>query len=131
MAWTSDQAVAVVRETWVPAYVNEHPLTKSVIAAIPAARGDYKPADVARGALELAWHIVTAEHRFLNPVAVGAFDFSAPPPPETPTDVVSGYSAAFAADVETLKTLSGEQLVKPIDFLGLFTFPRTRFCCPD
>ena len=127
MSLTPDQAVAVVHEMWVPAYVNEHPLTKSVIAAIPAAKADYKPADVARAALELAWHIVTAEHRFLNAVVAGAFDFSAPSPPKTPSDVVSWYSAAFAADIEKLKTLSGEELLTPIDFRGLFTFPAYAF----
>jgi len=70
---------------------------------------------------------VTAEHRFLNAVAAGAFDLSAPVPPKTPSDVVSWYSAAFAADVEKLQTLTGEQLLKPIDSRGLFTLPAHAF----
>jgi len=77
MPLTPDQAVAVVRELWIPAYLNEHPLTKSVIAAIPAGKANYHPADVARTALDLAWHIVSAEHRFLKAVAAGAFDSAA------------------------------------------------------
>ena len=36
MPLSSDQAIAVVSELLVPAYVNEHPLTKGVIASIPA-----------------------------------------------------------------------------------------------
>ena len=127
MSLTADQAAAVVREMWVPVYVNEHPLTKSVIAAIPAKKADYKPADVARSALELAWHIVSAEHRFLNAVAAGTFDYSAPSAPKTPSDVVTWYSSAFAADLERLKALSGDQLLTPIDFRGLFTMPAYAF----
>jgi uncharacterized damage-inducible protein DinB len=127
MSLTADQAVAVVREAWVPVYVNEHPLTKSVIASIPIEKADYKPADVARSAIELAWHIVSAEHRFLHAVAAGAFDYATSPAPKTPADIVSWYSSAFAADLERLKNLSGDQLLTPIDFRGLFTLPAYAF----
>jgi uncharacterized damage-inducible protein DinB len=127
MPLTPEQAVALVREMWVPMYVNEHPLTKSVIAAIPADKGDYKPADVARSAIDLAWHIVSAEHRFLNAVIAGGFDYSSAPAPSTSADVLRWYSSAFAADIEKLNTLSGEQLVRPIDFRGMFTFPAYAF----
>jgi hypothetical protein len=41
MPLSSDQAIAVVRELLVPAYVNEHPLTKGVIASIPADKAAY------------------------------------------------------------------------------------------
>src|SRR5258708_10302900 len=43
MPLTSEQAVAVVRELLVPAYVNEHPLTKGVIASIPEGKADFAP----------------------------------------------------------------------------------------
>jgi len=76
MPLTPDQAVAVVRELLVPAYVNEHPLTKSVIGAIPEGKGGYTPDAVGRSAIDLAWHIAAAECRFLNAVANGAFDSS-------------------------------------------------------
>ena len=90
MPLTPEQAVAVVRDLLVPFYVNEHPLTKGVIASIPEQKADYKPDDVSRSAIDLAWHIVSAECRFLNAVIAGAFDFSGSARPEamkTPMDV--------------------------------------------
>ena len=44
---------------------NEHATTKKVIEAIPLDKGDYRPDSIAKSALELAWHIVAAEKRFL------------------------------------------------------------------
>jgi uncharacterized damage-inducible protein DinB len=126
MPLSRDQAIAVVRELFVPAYVNEHPLTKGVIASIPADHAAYTPHDVARSAIDLAWHIVTAECRFLNAVASGAFDFTGgtrPPDIQKPTDVVSWYSGEFGMALGKVRALDGEQLLKPIDFRGIFNFP--------
>jgi uncharacterized damage-inducible protein DinB len=126
MPLTADQAVVVVRDLFVPAYVNEHPLTKGVIASIPEQQSGYKPDEVSRSAIDLAWHIVAAECRFLNAVAAGAFDFSGGTRPETikkPTDVVQWYSSAFGAAIERVRALGGDDLLKPIDFRGIFNFP--------
>ena len=128
MPLTADQAAAVVRDMWVPVYINEHPLTKGVIASIPADKAGYKPDEVTRSAIELAWHIVSAEVRFLKAVVVGEFDFSAAATmPQSPMDVVKWYSAEFAGAVDALKGLPGERLLTPIDFRGLFTFPAYAF----
>jgi uncharacterized damage-inducible protein DinB len=126
MPLTAEQAIALVREVWMPTYVNEHPLTKGVIASIPAGKASYAPDDVARSAIDLAWHIVAAESMFLAAVPTGGFDFTNGTRPEsvrTPMDVVKWYSAAFAANIEKLKGCSGEQLLTPIDFARLFNFP--------
>jgi uncharacterized damage-inducible protein DinB len=126
MPLTPDQAVVIVRELFVPAYVSEHPLTKGVIASIPEQKGDFKPDDVSRSAIDLAWHIVAAECRFLNAVANGAFDYSGGMRPDTMTkamDVVKWYSNAFEAAMRNIRTLSGAELLKPIDFRGIFNFP--------
>jgi uncharacterized damage-inducible protein DinB len=126
MPLTPEQAVAVVRELLMPAYVNEHALTKGVIASIPENKGDYKPHDASRTAIDLAWHIVAAECRFLNAVANGAFDYSGGTRPETmqkPMDVVKWYSNEFASAIASVRTLSGTELLKVIDFRGIFNFP--------
>jgi uncharacterized damage-inducible protein DinB len=123
---TPEQAVVVLHQLWIPAYANEHPLTKGVIASIPADRADYRPDTIAKSAIDLAWHIVGAEHRFLDGVASGAFDYGNSSRPEsvrTPMDVVHWYSEKFAADIERLKTTTSEQLLTPIDFRGLFKKP--------
>jgi uncharacterized damage-inducible protein DinB len=126
MGLTAEQAVAIVRELFVPTYVNEHPLTKGVIAAIPEQKSDFKPDAVSRTAIDLAWHIVAAECRFLNAVANGAFDYSGSARPDSmkkPMDVVKWYSGAFDSAIGSIRTLSGSELLKPIDFRGIFNLP--------
>jgi uncharacterized damage-inducible protein DinB len=126
MPLTPEQAVVVVRELFVPAYVSEHPLTKGVIAAIPEQKSGFKPDEVSRSAIDLAWHIAAAECRFLNAVANGAFDYTGSARPETiatPMDVVRWYSKAFDAAIANIRTLSGAELLKPVDFRGIFNFP--------
>lgn len=123
---TPDQAVLILKTTGLPPLKAEHALTKSVIAAIPADKADYRPDTIGRSAIDLAWHIVAAETRFLQAVASGAFDFSGGPRPEsirTPADVVEWYSERFAKDIDRLKQLTGDQLIKIIDFRGMFQFP--------
>jgi len=82
-----EQATFFLQVVGLPALQNEHPVTKRVIEAIPLDKGDYRPEPVAKSALELAWHIVAAEQRFL----------------------------------------SGEELLKPIDFRGMFQFPAVQY----
>src|SRR6266850_909540 len=74
-AITSEQAL-FLREFSLPTIRNEHATTKKVIEAIPLDKGDYRPEPIAKTALELAWHIVAAEHRFLNGISAGVFDFT-------------------------------------------------------
>jgi uncharacterized damage-inducible protein DinB len=108
----------------------EHPVTKSVIRAIPPDTAGYRPDSVSKSAIDLAWHIVTAENRFLEAVLSGAFDLTPLPRPETvqlPSDVIVWYEERFAGNVERLKSLSGEQLLKTIDFRGLFQLPAVRY----
>ncbi len=123
---TPDQATLVLTATALPSLNAEHPATKRVIAAIPAERADYRPDDIVRSAVDLAWHIVASESRFLEAVASGAFDLSGPARPEsvrTPADVVDWYTERFAKNIDRLKQMTGDQLIKVIDFRGIFQFP--------
>ena len=127
---TPDQAKLILTATALPSLGAEHPVTKKVIAAIPAEKADYRPDGILRSAIDLAWHIVASEVRFLEAVASGAFDFSGGARPEsirTPADVVEWYSERFAKDVDRLKQATGDQLVKVIDFRGLFQWPAVLF----
>src|SRR5881409_1886624 len=92
---TPDQATLILHAVGLTALTYEHPLTKSVIAAIPADKADFRPDSVTRSAIELAWHIVAAENRFLDAVASGVFDYGGSTRPDTistPADVVAWYS---------------------------------------
>ena len=104
----------------------EWPVTKSVIAAIPPDKGDYTPDPVTRSAIELAWHIVMAEDRFLSAVANGAFDFTPRPRPDTvrtPADVNAWWDERLPAHLERLQALAGDELTRPVDFRGQFNLP--------
>jgi uncharacterized damage-inducible protein DinB len=126
MPLTPDQAVLILRTVGLPALRAEQPITKSVIAAIPSDKGDYRPDPVTRSAIDLAWHIVSAENRFLEAVADGKFDLT---PRDRPADVRVGadvnawHDERTQRNLERLKALSGDQLVKTIDFRGMFQFP--------
>jgi uncharacterized damage-inducible protein DinB len=130
MSLTPEQATLIVHAVSLPTLRAEHPVTKSVIAAIPADKMDYRPDAVTRSAADLAWHIVSAENRFLEAVAAGQFDLTARDRPEsvrTPADINAWYEERFAQNLERLQGVPGEELVKPIDFRGIFRFPAFAF----
>ena len=126
MSLTADQAIVILNSVGLPTLGAEHPVTKRVIAAIPPDKVDYRPDTVAKSAIDLAWHIVVAENRFLEGVIAGAFDFTPVPRPDsirTADDVNRWYSERWTTCVERLRHLSGDHLIKRIDFRGLFQFP--------
>jgi uncharacterized damage-inducible protein DinB len=113
-----------------PTIQKEQQTTRSVIDAIPLNNGDYKPEPVAKSALELAWHIVAAEHRFYSGVVAGEFDFTPRHRPDhvkNSADIGKFYEESSAKDFEALKKLTGEQLAKMIDFRGMFQLPAVGF----
>jgi uncharacterized damage-inducible protein DinB len=127
---TPEQGAFLLQSIFLPVYIAEHPVTKAVIAAIPPDKADYCPDSIVRNAIDLAWHIVVAEDRFMNAVAASGFTFDNASRSEairTPADIVAWYSERFAANIERLKTTSADALVVPIDFRGLFTFPAVVF----
>ena len=109
-----------------PTLQNEHRVTKSVIQAILPDQNDFRPDPYARPALELAWHIAATEMRFMDAVTAGAFDLSPRPRPESirnSADLVAWYSENFASHLEKVAATSGEQLIKVVDFRGMFQLP--------
>jgi uncharacterized damage-inducible protein DinB len=126
MPLTPDQAVLILKTVALPALKAEQPITKSVIAAIPPDKGDYRPDPVTRSAIELAWHIVASENRFLEAVAEGKFDLT---PRDRPADLRTGedvnrwHDERSQRNLERLKSLSAEDLARTIDFRGILHFP--------
>lgn len=105
---------------------NEHQITKKVIDAIPADKADYRPDAVVKSAIELAWHIVVTERRFLSSIAAGAFDLTPMPRPEslrTPSDVRGWYEKEFSENLQWVEQLKDEGLLKIMDFRGMFQLP--------
>ena len=130
MPLTPDQAVLVLKTVGLPALKAEQPVTKSVIGAIPPDKGDYRPDPVTRSAIDLAWHIVAAENRFLEAVAEGKFDLTPRDRPagmRTGSDLNRWHDEHSERNLERLRSLSGEHLIKTIDFRGILQFPAVVF----
>jgi uncharacterized damage-inducible protein DinB len=113
-----------------PALKDEHRLTKRVIEAVPADKGDYRPDPNAMSALELAWHIASAEIMFLNATLAGEFDFTRNQRPESirnSRDVADWYVEKFNAAFDDLTRLLPEQLGKIVDFRGFLQLPAVMY----
>ncbi|HEY6768342.1 MAG TPA: DinB family protein [Candidatus Sulfotelmatobacter sp.] len=99
-------------------------ITKKVIAAIPESKPDYRPDPNARTAWELAWHLANTDVQFLNGIADMKFAMQAPDKkPETVAELVAWYDKNFKSASARVASLSPEQLLTPLDFMGVFNFP--------
>jgi len=108
----------------------EHPVTRRVIDAIPLDKSDYRPDAIGKSAVDLAWHIVGAEHRFMDAVVAGVFNYGNSGRPETMTsgaDISRWYAGAFEQDIARIAALPADQLTRPIDFRGIMTLPAVTF----
>jgi uncharacterized damage-inducible protein DinB len=125
-----DQANFLLHGVYLPGLRNEHQITKSIIKAIPLDKGDYRPDAVSKSALELAWHIAATEMRFMDALPAGEFDLSPRPRPDSiknSADLTAWYTDNFELRFERLKKLSNEQLLKIVDFRGMFQLPAVMY----
>jgi len=109
-----------------PALKNEHRITRKIIEAVPPDQGDYRPDGVSKTALELAWHIASAENFFMDAVAAGQFssaDRGRPDSIRNAAEVAAWYGETFQTNFDRLTQLPSEQLLKIVDFRGLFQYP--------
>jgi uncharacterized damage-inducible protein DinB len=127
MSFTPEQALLLLNET-LATLEHEHQLTMRVVEAVPADKADYRPDPNATSAFDLCWHMASAEYSFLGGAAAG--DFGAPPKVEkvkTMPEVVSFYKDSFAKNLAALKSMTGEQAAKILDFHGMFQMPAVSF----
>ncbi len=125
-----EQANFLLNAMFLPGLRNEQRLTKTVIQAIPADKGEYRPDPNAKSAMELAWHIAVTEMRFMEAVANGQFDLSPRPIPgsiKNSADLVEWYDENFEPHFQALTKLSDDQLMKIVDFRGLFQLPAVMY----
>lgn len=125
-----DQAKFLLTEVFLPALEREHPKTRQVIEAIPPSGGDYRPDAISKTALELAWHIVAAEKRFLEGIANGEFNFAPITRPENTRDgaeIGRWYADMIDGVLPRLRSMTGAQLTKELNFRGLFQWPAIVF----
>jgi uncharacterized damage-inducible protein DinB len=125
-----DQADFLLRGVYLPGLKNEYRLTKSVIEAIPLDKGDHRPDEISKSALDLAWHIAATEMRFMEVVPAGEFDFTPRPRPDSiknSADLAAWYTDNFEPHFEKLTKVTNAQLLKIVDFRGIFQLPAVMY----
>ena len=102
----------------------ESQTTRKVIAAVPEDKLDFKLGEKGRTARELAWHLMASEIWFVEGIAKGDFSSAEAEMPANATvqDMLAKYDT-LPSKIEALKSLSGEQLAKPVSFFGVMELP--------
>src|SRR5579863_3870661 len=110
-----EQAKFLFDEVYLVHFKHEHQTTRKIIQAIPLDKGDYRPDEISKSALELAWHIASAEMRFFDSAVAGVFDVTPRPRPESirnSADLLAWYDGEFSSHIATVSSLTGEQLAQ-------------------
>jgi uncharacterized damage-inducible protein DinB len=127
---TAEQAHLFVHNVVLGILKNESRTTRSVLAAVPNANLDYRPDPCAKTANELLRHIASADNFFVKSVVDGAFvpgSVKIPEDVKTQEEVVEWYGREYRSNFDAVTKLSGEQLIKMVDFRGLFERPAYTF----
>jgi len=127
---TAEQAHFLLHNVFLPALKNETRTTKKILEAVPADKTGYQPDACAKTANELLRHIATAENFFLEAPINGAFTPGGVKIPETavtPAEIAAWYEQTVNKNLDALGKLSGEQLIKIIDFRGMFQMEAVMF----
>ena len=112
------------REMMLQNLANEFATTRRVLAAIPEEKRDYRPDPHARTAWELAWHLANTDVQFLDGIAEGQFKMEArTDKPTTIAELLSWYDENLERAIAGVRALTPNQLVTPIDFMGVFNLP--------
>ena len=127
---TAEQAHLLVQHALLGTIKNESRTTKSVLGAVPQGNLDYRPEPCAKSADELLRHIAVADNFFLDAVISGVFNpksVSIPDELKTPAEIAAWYERTFAEKFDAVSKLSGESLVRSVDFRGMFQRPAYAF----
>jgi len=123
---TAEQSRLLVHNVFLDLLRNESRTTRSVLAAVPNSNLDYRPDPRARSANELLRHIAGADNLFLKTVIDAAFvpgSVKVPEDTKTPQQVAEWYEREHAKNLDAVGKLSGEQLIRIVDFRGVFQRP--------
>src|SRR4051812_27849405 len=112
---TPDQAT-VILNFLLPTVEREVATTKKVLSAVPDGKGDYTPDPVSMKALDLAWHIASADHMFASGVAAGVFetggDGKRPAEMDSAAKIAAWYEEKMTANCAAVKGLTPEECTK-------------------
>jgi uncharacterized damage-inducible protein DinB len=127
---TAEHAHILLHNFFLGTLKNESRTTKTILEAVPADHAGYQPDACAKTAIELVRHIAVADNFFIEAVLNGVFNpgnVTIPDDVKTPTEVAGWYEQTFAKNFAALTKVTGEQLVKVVDFRGLFQQPAVFF----
>jgi len=112
-------------------FESEMQTTLRVLSAVPDGGLAYQPDAKSKTGLGLVRHIALEDEWLLNSIADGAF---ALPPADSDecgimssADAVARYKTRVPAALDRVRALSGEQLGKVIDLLGMIQAPGVNF----
>ena len=109
---------------------NESRMTGIVLAAVPGGHLDYRPDPCAKSAIELLRHIASADNLFLKTAVDAAFapgSVKIPAELQATKEIIDWYEREYAKNLDAVSRLSGEQLIKVVDFRGIFSRPAHAF----
>jgi uncharacterized damage-inducible protein DinB len=107
--------------------------TAQVLAAIDQGNRDYKPDAKSRTAWQVATHIATADIWFLDSIVAGQFAWNPEAAKKAEAQFTDGaslqafYNKALPERLAAVRGMTGEDLVTPLSFFGMFEWPRVRF----
>jgi uncharacterized damage-inducible protein DinB len=126
---TPEQA-SFLKDTLLAGIEKESQTTRRVIEAVPTNKGDYRPHPDSRSALELAWHIASADVWFLEGFVNGKFDMeddSMPADLTNSADIACWYEDGFATNLQKVAKLPAEFWATPMNFFGIYDFPAVMY----
>jgi uncharacterized damage-inducible protein DinB len=123
-----DEAL-LIRSFLLPQVRSEQAVTRRILAAIPEGQENYRPHEKNWTALRLARHTAGTEMWFLHAVIHRAFVDGQGPGDDvrTGTAMAAWYAEAGARRVAEIEALTAEELVAPVDWLGLRNDPAVTY----
>ncbi|MGB8543156.1 MAG: DinB family protein [Candidatus Acidiferrales bacterium] len=121
---------AFLLSVFVAALRKEYPTTLRVLQAVPVDKGDYRPAPNSRSALELVWHLSSADIWFLDGFLAGKFemeDDTMPADFSNAADIAATYEESMPAKLDKIEKLSPEFWAAPLPFFGIYNLPAVMY----
>jgi uncharacterized damage-inducible protein DinB len=128
-AMTPEQA-AFLLDFQLPTVRSESAITIRVFKAIPEGKDSYRPHANSRSALELVWHIASADLWFLDGFIAGNFameDDNMPADFSSSADVAAWYEDEIGPKIDQTAKLPATFWATPLPFFGIYNHPAVTY----
>ena len=103
----------------------EFPITRKMLAAVPADQLNFKLGEKGRTTADLMWHIVQSDRGFGEGIAkldLASFSDDGAAP-KTADEIVAVFDRDVVPLLEKVKSLTPEQLATPVNFMNFANLP--------